>query len=148
MFDSLCKQFGMTAKPSLQQTQQSREVIIIPWLKAYFLHQIFGVFLLIVHAKPFRNIVDSRSLHLGSIPLLLHRPFSFLVPFYAQQLFFPYLEFNISKLRCIHHLFLQMFLDDFCQIPSPCLPVLFGYKWRTLHTIVGVPGEWLDVQVP
>ena len=55
--------------PTLQQTQQSRKVIIIPRLKAYFLHQIFGVFLFIVHAQPFRNIVDSRSLHLGAIPL-------------------------------------------------------------------------------
>ena len=80
--------------PSFQQTQLSHKVIIVSWLKAYFLHQIFGVFLFIVHAQPFRNIVDSRSLHLGAIPLLLHRPFSLLVPFDAQQLFFPYQEFN------------------------------------------------------
>ena len=36
--------------PSFQQSQQSHEVIIVSWLKAYFLHQIFGVFLFIVHA--------------------------------------------------------------------------------------------------
>ena len=134
--------------PSFQQTQLSRKVIIISWLKAYFLHQIFGVFLFIVHAQPFRYIVDSRSLHLGAIPLLLHRPFPFLVPFYAQQLFFPYLEFNISEFRCIHHLFLQMLLDDFCQIASPCLLVLFGNEWRALLTVEGVPGEWLEVEMP
>lgn len=133
--------------PSFQQTQQSRKVIIISWLKAYFLHQISGVFLFIVHAQPFRNIVDSRSLHLGAISLLLHGPFSLLVPFYAQQLFFPYLEFNISGLRCIHHLCLQILLDDFCQIASPCLLVLFGNKWRTLLTVEGVPGEWLEVEM-
>ena len=134
--------------PSFQQTQQSRKVIIISWLKAYFLHQIFGVFLFIVNAQPFRNIVNSRSLHLGAIPLFLHRPFSLLVPFYAQQLFFPYLEFNIPELRCIHHLCLQMLLDDFFQITSPCLLVLFGNEWRTLLTIEGVPGEWLEIEVP
>lgn len=133
---------------SFQQTQQSHEVIIVSWLKAYFLHQIFGVFLFIVHAQPFRNIVDSRSLHLGAIPLLLHRPFSLLVLFDAQQLFFPYLEFNISELRCIHHLCLQMLLDDFCQIPSPCLLVLLDNEWRALLSVEGVPGEWLEVDVP
>ena len=134
--------------PSFQQTQLSRKVIIISWFKAYFLHQIFGVFLFIVHAQPIRNIVDSRSLHLGAIPLLLHGPFSLLVPFYAQQLFFPYLEFYLPELRCIHHLFLQMLLDYFCQIVLPCLLVLFGNEWRTLLTIEGVLGEWLEVKVP
>ena len=134
--------------PSFQQTQLSHKVIIVSWLKAYFLHQIFGVFLFIVNAQPFRNIVNSRSLHLGAIPLFLHRPFSLLVPFYAQQLFFPYLEFYISELRCIHHFCLQMLLDDFFQITSPCLLILFGNKWRTLLTIEGVLGEWLEVKVP
>ena len=80
----------------------------------------------------------------GAIPLLLRSPFYLLVPFYAQQLFFPYLELNIPELRCIHHLFLQMLLDDFCQIPSPCLLVLFGNEWRTLLTIEGVPGDSFD----
>ncbi len=134
--------------PSFQQTQLCHEVIIISWLKAYFLHQIFGVFLFIVHAQPFRNIVDSRSLHLGAIPLLLHGPFSLLVPFDAQQLLFPYLEFNISELRGIHHLFLQMLLDDFFQIALPCLLVLFGNEWRTLFAIESMPCEWLDVKMP
>ena len=134
--------------PSFQQTQLCREVIIISWLKAYFLHQIFGVFLFIVHAQPFRNIVDSRSLHLGAIPLLLHGPFSLLVSFDAQQLFFPYLDFNIPELRCIHNLCLQMFLDDFFQITSPCHLILVGNEWRTLLTIEGVPGKWLEVKVP
>ena len=41
-----------------------------------------------------------------------------------------------------------MFLDDFCQIASPCLLVLFGNKWRTLLSVEGVPGEWLEVEVP
>ena len=58
---------------SFQQSQLSHEIIIVSWLKAYFLHQIFGVFLFIVHAQPFRNIVDPRSLHLGPIPLSLHQ---------------------------------------------------------------------------
>ena len=40
-----------------------------------------------------------------------------------------------------------MLLDDFCQIPSPCLLVLFGNEWWTLLTIEGVPGEWLKVEV-
>ena len=133
--------------PSFQQTQLSHEVIIISWLKAYFLHQIFGVFLFIVHAQPFRYIVDSQSLHLGTIPLLLHRPFSLLVPFNAQQLFFPYLEFNIPELRCMHHLCLQMLLDDFCQIALPYLLILVGNEWRTLLSVEGVPGKWLEVEV-
>lgn len=95
--------------PSFQQSQLSHKVIIVSWLKAYFLHQIFGVFLVIVYAQPFGNIVDSRSLHLGAITLLLHRPFSLLVPFNAQQLLFPYLSsislnsgvFITSAFRCI-----------------------------------------------
>lgn len=41
-----------------------------------------------------------------------------------------------------------MLLDDFCQIASPSLLVLFGNKWRTLLTIEGVPGEWLKVEMP
>ena len=94
--------------PSFQQTQLSHEVIIVPWFKTYFLHQIFGVFLFIVLAQPFGNIVDSWSLHLGAITLLLHRPFSLLVPCNAQQLFFPYLSsislnsgvFITSAFRC------------------------------------------------
>lgn len=134
--------------PSFQQTQLRHEFIIVSWLKVYFLHQIFGVFLFIVHAQSFRNIVDSRSLHLGAIPLLLHRPFPLLVPFYAQQFFFPNLEFNIPELRCIHHFSLQMLLDDFFQITSPYLLVLFGNEWRALLTIEGVPGEWLEVEMP
>ena len=41
-----------------------------------------------------------------------------------------------------------MLLDDFFQIASPCLLVLIGNEWRTLLTIEGVPGEWLEVEVP
>jgi len=41
-----------------------------------------------------------------------------------------------------------MLLDDFCQIPSPCLLVLLGNEWWTLLTIEGVPGEWLEVEIP
>ena len=40
-----------------------------------------------------------------------------------------------------------MHLDDFCQIPSPCLLVLFGNKWRALLSVEGVPGEWLKVEM-
>ena len=58
------------------------------------------------------------------------------------------MEFNISELRCIHHLCLQMLLDDFFQIASPCLLVLFGNEWRTLLTIEGVPSEWLEIEMP
>ena len=70
------------------------------------------------------------------------------VTFNAQQLFFPYLDFNIPELRCIHHFCLQMLLDDFCQIASPCLLVLFGNEWRALRTIECMPSEWLEVEVP
>ena len=41
-----------------------------------------------------------------------------------------------------------MLLDDFFQIASPCLLALFGNEWRALLTIEGVPGEWLEVEVP
>lgn len=41
-----------------------------------------------------------------------------------------------------------MLLDYFCQIVLPCLLVLFGNEWRTLLTIEGVLGEWLEVKVP
>lgn len=41
-----------------------------------------------------------------------------------------------------------MLLDDFCQIASPGLLVLFGNEWRALLTIEGMPGEWLNVKVP
>ena len=41
-----------------------------------------------------------------------------------------------------------MFLDNFFQIASPCLLVLFGNKWWTLLSVEGVPGEWLEVEMP
>lgn len=41
-----------------------------------------------------------------------------------------------------------MLLDDFCQIAFSCLLVLFGNELRTLLSIEGVPGEWLEVEVP
>ena len=41
-----------------------------------------------------------------------------------------------------------MLLDDFCQIPLPCLLVLFGNEWRTLLSVEGVPCEWLEVEMP
>ena len=41
-----------------------------------------------------------------------------------------------------------MLLDDFCQIASPCLLVLFGNEWRALLTIEGMPGKWLEVEMP
>lgn len=41
-----------------------------------------------------------------------------------------------------------MLLDEFYQVTSPCLLVLFGNEWRTLLTIEGVPGERLEVEVP
>ena len=30
----------------------------------------------------------------------------------------------------------------------PCLLVLFGNEWWTLLSVEGVPGEWLEVEVP
>ena len=54
----------------------------------------------------------------------------------------------IPELRGIHHLCLQMLLDDFCQIASPCLLILFGNKWRALLSVEGVPGKWLEVEMP
>ena len=41
-----------------------------------------------------------------------------------------------------------MLLDDFYQIALPYLLVLVGNEWRTLLTVEGVPGEWLEVEVP
>lgn len=41
-----------------------------------------------------------------------------------------------------------MLLDDFFQIALPCLLVLFGNKWRALLSVEGVPGEWLEVEMP
>ena len=41
-----------------------------------------------------------------------------------------------------------MLLDDFFQIALPCLLVLFGNEWRTLLSVEGVPGEWLEVEMP
>lgn len=41
-----------------------------------------------------------------------------------------------------------MFLDNFCQIPSPCLLVLFGNEWRTLLTIKSEQCEGLKVEMP
>lgn len=40
-----------------------------------------------------------------------------------------------------------MLLDDFFQIVSPCLLVLFGNEWRALLSVEGVPGEWLEVEM-
>ena len=41
-----------------------------------------------------------------------------------------------------------MLLDDFYQITLPYLLILFGNEWRTLLAIEGVPGEWLEVEMP
>ena len=41
-----------------------------------------------------------------------------------------------------------MLLDDFFQIAPPCLLVLFSNEWRTLLSVEGVPGKWLEVEVP
>ena len=41
-----------------------------------------------------------------------------------------------------------MLLDDFFQIASPCLFILFGNEWWTLLSVEGVPGKWLEVEVP
>ena len=41
-----------------------------------------------------------------------------------------------------------MLLDNFFQIPSPYLLVLFGNEWGTLLTVECVPCEWLEVEVP
>ena len=41
-----------------------------------------------------------------------------------------------------------MLLDEFHQVASPCLLVLFGNEWRTLLSVEGVPGEWLEIEVP
>ena len=40
-----------------------------------------------------------------------------------------------------------MLLDDFCQIASPCLLVLFGNEWRALLSVEGVPGKWFEVEM-
>ena len=40
-----------------------------------------------------------------------------------------------------------MLLDDFFQIVSLCLLVLFGNEWRALLSVEGVPGEWLEVEM-
>lgn len=41
-----------------------------------------------------------------------------------------------------------MLLDYFFQIVLPYLLILFGNEWRTLLTVEGVLGEWLEVEVP
>lgn len=41
-----------------------------------------------------------------------------------------------------------MLLDDFYQIALPYLLVLVSNEWRTLLTVEGVPGKWLEVEVP
>ena len=101
-----------------------------------------------VHAQSFRNMIDPRLLHLVAIPLLLHGPFYLLVTFDTSRLFFPNLEFYLPELWCIHHIFLQMLLDDFCQIASPCLLVLFGNEWRTLLSVEGMQGKWFELKMP
>ena len=95
-----------------------------------------------------RNIVNSRSLHLGAIPLLFHGPFSLLITFDASQFLVVHHCLYLPELRCIHYLCRQMLLDDFFQIASPCLLVPFGNEWRTLLTVEGVPCEWLEVEMP
>lgn len=40
-----------------------------------------------------------------------------------------------------------MLLDDFCQITSPCLLVLFGNEWRALLSVECVPSEWFEVEM-
>lgn len=133
---------------SFQQSQLSHEIIIVSWLKAYFLHQIFGVFLFIVHAQPFRNIVDPRSLHLGPIPLSLHHPLTPFIIFDARQLLIAHHRLYLPEFRRIHHLCLQMLLDEFLQVTPPYLFVLFSNEGWALLSVEGVPGERLEVEVP
>ena len=134
--------------PTLQQSQQSHEVIIVSWLKVYFLHQILGVFLFIVHAQPFGNIVDPRPLHPSPIPLPLHHPLALLIIFDAHQLLIAHHRRNLPELRNIHHLCLQMLLDEFLQVTPPYLFVLFSNEGWALLSVEGVPGERLEVEVP
>ena len=68
--------------------------------------------------------------------------------FDTNQLLIVHHRLYLPELRCIHHLCLQMLLDDFCQIPPPCLLVLFGNEWWTLLTVEGVPGKWFEVKMP
>ena len=131
--------------PTFQKPQQSHEVIIVPWLKAHFLQEISGVFLLIIHIQPFGNIVDPRPLHPGPIPLSLHHPLALLIIFDAHQLLIVPHRLNLPELRRIHHLCLQMLLDEFLQVTPPNLFVLFGNKGWALLSLASLPSEWFEI---
>lgn len=131
--------------PTFQKPQQSHEVIIVSWLKTHFLQEILGVFLLIIHAQPFRNIVDSWSLHPSPIPLPLHHPLALLIIFDAHQLLIVHHRLNLPELRSIHHLSLQMLLDEFHQVTPPNLFVLFRNKGWALLSVASLPGKWLNI---
>lgn len=67
------------------------------------------------------------------IPLSLHHPLALLIIFDAHQLLIAHHRLNLPELRSIHHLSLQMLLDEFLQVTPPYLFVLFGNKgWALL----------------
>lgn len=99
----------------------------------------------IVHTQPFGNIVDPRPLHPSPISLSLHHPLALLIIFDAHQLLIAHHRLNLPELRSIHHLSLQMLLDEFLQVTPPCLLVLFGNEWWTWLSVTCLPGEWLNI---
>lgn len=79
------------------------------------------------------------------IPLSLHHPLALLIIFDAQQLLIAHHRLNLPELRSIHHLSLQMLLDEFLQVTPPYLFVLFGNIRWTLLSVACLPGEWLNI---
>lgn len=79
------------------------------------------------------------------IPLSLHHPLALLIIFDAHQLLIAHHRLNLPELRSIHHLSLQMLLDEFLQVTPPYLFVLFGNIRWTLLSVACLPGEWLNI---
>ena len=79
------------------------------------------------------------------IPLSLHHPLALLIIFDAHQLLIAHHRLNLPELRSIHHLSLQMLLDEFLQVTPPYLFVLFCNKGWALLSVASFPGKWLNV---
>lgn len=76
------------------------------------------------------------------IPLSLHHPLALLIIFDAHQLLIAHHRLNLPELRSIHHLSLQMLLDEFLQVTPPYLFVLFGnIRWTLLSVACQVNGS-------
>ena len=124
------------------------KILIVLRLERHFLHEILSILLLIIHGQATRHEVNLRSLHLSAVLLHLTHPLLFLIPLDTQKFLLSDSKFYLFKLRSLHRLLFQMFLDDLIQVSSPCLLVLLINERRTLIAVCRSPSYLVKLEIP